>query len=98
MLPIPEAEALRIEIQQTHIAHVRGEIDLVFTFLELGEVEYHLREERAGSRSLHHAQQAFDGARRGLRRIDSQEIRTALEGRLYEAEFAIHFFAACHAA
>jgi hypothetical protein len=81
-----EIKTLRAETQNTHIEHVRVELNLVTTFIEMSRTERstgHLDNARA---SLAHARDAIEAARRGLRNIESQEVRAEFESILKRLE------------
>jgi hypothetical protein len=58
MVPPPEFEPLRTEIQKAFADYVNNEVALAFTFLELGQFEYDKGETQEGWRSFIRARQA----------------------------------------
>jgi hypothetical protein len=86
MGPLPDLRHLRESLQRQHVEHVRVELDLTRTFLDLYKLEKKLGEAGSAARSLHHAQRALFGARKGLPNIQVQARRDAFEAEIKALE------------
>lgn len=86
------AEQLRAKLQKNHVQHIRVQLDLTNTFLEIAKVEAEQGEEEAAQASLFHAHQAVGIARQGLAHIESAEQRATLEADVVRAEAAVRAF------
>ena len=92
MEPLPDLADLGAQVQKNHVEHVRIEIELARTFLEMAKVEYSLPDVEAGDISLTHARQAIDGARRGLSNVMSGRDRFKLAEGITETDLALQNF------
>ena len=87
---VSESELFRAELQQQNIGHVRIEINLAVTFLNLSHAE-HARKE-SWAESFMQARFAVTSARKSLTRVASGEQRELLGGKIRGLEAAIQHF------
>ena len=81
-----ELAELRLQTQMNQVEHLRVEVNLIATFLEMSNVERDSGHFENSIASLEHADQAIAAARRGLRNIESSEIRSEFKARLNQLE------------
>jgi hypothetical protein len=81
-----QIQELRAQLQATHTEHIRTELSLCATFMEIYHVERDSGDVLGADLSLKHAGSALRGARMGLASIDSEETRSEFEASIVIAE------------
>jgi hypothetical protein len=83
---LSDIEPLRAELQVHHRQHVLIELSLTETFLDMGRLQFQMGETGNGERSIANAKMALGGAKAGITRIHSSEIRSELEALVAKCE------------